>query len=80
MLVRNEVKNHGTKKTVEGYLPTKNDRVCIVDDVFMTGSSINDTKQKLAPLKCKFTKPVVVINRSRKKFVLCVLQGDDLIK
>ena len=79
-LVRNEVKDHGTKKTIEGYLPTKNDCVCIVDDVFMTGSSISDTKQKLTPLKCKFTKHVVVINRSEKNTVFSVLRGNDLIK
>ncbi len=80
VLVRDKIKNHGTKKMIDGYIPTKDDYVCIVDDVFTTGSSISDTKQKLLPLKCKFVTPVVVLNRSKKKSVVSILQDRDLLK
>ncbi len=74
-LVRDVVKNHGTKKLVDGFVPTTRDRVCIVDDVFTTGSSIADTKLKLESTKCKFTKPLVVLDRSTKREVISVLNG-----
>jgi orotate phosphoribosyltransferase len=78
--VRNEIKDHGTKKLIDGYIPTRNDYVCIMDDVFTTGSSINDTKQKLLFLKCKFVKPVVVLNRAEKNKVISVIRESDLLK
>lgn len=78
VLVRDKVKNHGTKKIIDGYVPTKNDFVCIVDDVFTTESSIKYTKQKLVFLKCKFVTPVVVLNRSTKKSVVSILSDKDL--
>ena len=79
ILVRDKVKNHGTKKTIDGYIPNKKDFVCIVDDVFTTGSSISDTRQKLSPTKCKFVKPLVFLNRSKESGVTSVLQLDNLV-
>lgn len=78
-LVRDKVKDHGTKKIIDGYLPTRKDYVCIVDDVFTTGSSITDTKEKLKVTKSKLVKPVVVLNRSKKSSVLSVLSDKDLV-
>ncbi len=78
VLVRDKIKNHGTKKIIDGYTPNKKDVVCIIDDVFTTGSSIKDTKEKLAYLKSKFTKPVVVLNRSRKSVVISILTDKNL--
>src|SRR5690606_6420313 len=40
VLVRDKVKDHGTKKVIDGYAPNKKDFVCIIDDVYTTGSSI----------------------------------------
>ena len=77
-LVRDKVKNHGTKNVIEGYIPTSNDAVCIIDDVFTTGSSVSDSKKKLSFTKTKFTKPVVVLNRSKSKSVLSLLSEKDL--
>lgn len=79
-LVRDKVKNHGTKKFIDGYLPNSKDRVCIVDDVFTTGSSITDTKNKLAITKVKFSKSVVVLNRSAKKDILSLVNNKDILK
>ena len=39
-LVRNEPKKHGREVWVDGYIPTKMDKVAIVDDVFTTGGSL----------------------------------------
>ncbi len=79
VLVRDKIKNHGTKKSIDGYLPTNKDRICIVDDVFTTGSSIKEAKEKLMPTKAKFTKAIVVLNRSNKKEVLSLVSNKDLI-
>lgn len=80
VLVRDQVKKHGTKKIIDGYLPNKNDYCCIVDDVFTSGSSILATKEKLLDTRCKFTKPLVVLNRSTKNSVISILNGKDLLK
>lgn len=79
VLVRDKVKSHGTKKLIDGYIPNSKDRTCIIDDVYTTGSSINETKQKLVHTKATITKPVVVLNRSNKK-ILCILKDSDLQK
>ncbi|MCF7831589.1 MAG: hypothetical protein K9M36_01725 [Candidatus Pacebacteria bacterium] len=79
VLVRDKVKDHGTKKVIDGYIPNKKDIVCIIDDVFTTGSSIKDTKEKLFPLGVKFTKPVVVLNRSKSKSIICVIEEKDFL-
>lgn len=77
-LVRDKIKDHGTKKYIDGYTPTKKDIVCIIDDVYTTGGSINDTKENLKSCGCKFTKPVVVLNRGNKNIVLNIVSGKDL--
>ena len=79
VLVRDVVKNHGTKKIIDGYLPDKKDHSCIVDDVFTTGSSVLGTKEKLKYTKCKFTKPVVVLNRSTKNSIISILKSENLL-
>lgn len=77
-LVRDKVKDHGTKKIIDGYVPNKNDLVCIIDDVFTTGSSLSDTKKKLLSTKVKFAKSIVVLNRSKKNDVISLITDRDL--
>ena len=79
ILIRDKAKKYGTKKLIEGYVPHKQDFVCIVDDVFTTGSSIDEVKQKLSYTNAKFTKPVVVLNRSEQKSIVSLLSDKDLI-
>lgn len=79
VLVRDKVKKHGTKNIIDGYIPNKKDYVCIIDDVFTTGGSINETKEKLKGTKCKFVKPVVVLNRSKNPSIISVLSDNDLL-
>lgn len=77
-LVRDVVKHHGTKQRFEGYLPGKKDVVCIIDDVYTTGSSLRDTKTKLMKTGCRFTKPIVALNRSEEKSVIALLTSKDI--
>lgn len=83
VLVRDRVKDHGTKKSIDGYMPGRKDVVCIIDDVFTTGSSIRDTKEKLKANRVKYSKSVVVLNRSiqtrHKKEVLSLIDGADIV-
>ena len=78
IMVRDKAKKHGTRNVIEGYIPTSKDTVCVIDDVFTTGSSTSDTKKKLSFTKTKFTKPVVVLNRSKSKSVISLLSEKDL--
>ena len=78
ILVRDKIKNHGTKKSIDGYIPNRKDVICIIDDVFTTGSSITKVKEKLALFGVKFTKSIVVLNRSNKSNVISVLSDKDL--
>lgn len=78
--MRDKVKDHGTKKLIDGYIPNGKDVVCVVDDVFTTGSSIYNTKEKLETRTSRFTKPVVVLNRSKDKKALSLLAVSDLKK
>ena len=78
VLVRDRVKDHGTKKVIDGYTPNKKDVVCIVDDVYTTGGSISDTTEKLSVLKVRFAKPLVVLNRSKQRTIVSLLTDADL--
>jgi len=78
ILVREKIKDHGTKKVIDGYIPNKKDTICIIDDVFTTGSSIRDTKEKLSITRARYTKSIVVLNRSKDKSVLSVIIDADI--
>ena len=62
-LVRDKPRKHGTKKTIDGYVPSYKDKVIVVDDVFTTGSSIRDVVKYLKPTKCKIISAVVAVKR-----------------
>jgi orotate phosphoribosyltransferase len=63
-LVRDAVKDHGTKVGVEGYVPQKEDKVCIIDDVLTTGGSIKDLIKKLEPTGVSLAGAIVVVARA----------------
>ena len=39
-LIRDMQKEYGTKKLIEAHIPTRKDKIAIVDDVFTTGASL----------------------------------------
>ena len=63
--VRNEKKDHGVSKAVEGYVPMKKDRIVIVDDIFTTGSSLLDTIKQLSKTGSKVVGAIVIVKRGK---------------
>lgn len=63
VLVRDNVKKHGIQKTIDGYVPTKKDRVAIIDDVFTTGTCISNIIEVLNKTNAKIMAGYVVVNR-----------------
>lgn len=71
-LVRDKPREHGTQKTIDGYIPSRKDRIVVVDDVFTTGSSIRDIVKHLEPTRCKIVSAIVVVKRGEGKVGLPV--------
>lgn len=62
-LVRERQKDHGIQDLLEGYIPTKEDKVFIVDDVFTSGTSIQEVIDALKPTKATIIGYGVVVKR-----------------
>ena len=62
-LVRDIPKNHGDLKTIEGYQPSKKDRVVVVDDVFSSGTSIERTIENLKDSGVSISNLLVILKR-----------------
>ena len=62
-MVRNEQKEYGTKKLIDGYVPKKKDKLFIVDDVLTSGSSIKSTAEILKPTGAEIIGAYVVYKR-----------------
>lgn len=67
VLVRDSVKKHGKGGQIDGYIPTKSDKVAIVDDVLTTGSSIRETYAILKKNKARVAYAVVIVKRGEAK-------------
>lgn len=63
VVVREKPREHGLKNLIDGYVPTKKDRVAIVDDVFTMGTSMLKIITALAKTKAKILAGYVVVNR-----------------
>ena len=61
-IVRQEPKEHGTKRQVEGHL-REGSRVAIVDDVITTGGSVSKAIKATEEVGCKVVKVIVVVDR-----------------
>ena len=60
-LIRKEEKKHGKISFFDGYVPTPEDRVSIVDDVFTTGGSLRKIIETLKPTGAKILGCHVVV-------------------
>lgn len=81
--VRDEVKSHGTKSIVEGYLPSKADKILIIDDVYTTGNSLRKTQSILNSLGLKVKSALVFLtwNTPNEEFpVKSIFNGPKIIK
>jgi orotate phosphoribosyltransferase len=63
VLVRDKVKKHGIQKMIDGYTPTKKDKVVIIDDVFTTGTCISNILKILEPTNAQIISGYVIVNR-----------------
>ena len=63
ILVRDNIKDHGKQERFDGYVPTKDDRVLIVDDVLTTGSSIRATIAALEETEATISEVIVLVKR-----------------
>lgn len=61
-MVREETKEHGTKRQIEGHLK-QGSRVAIVDDVITTGGSVSKAIEAVEAAKCKVVKVMVLVDR-----------------
>src|SRR3990167_6783799 len=67
IMVRNGVKGHGLGKIIEGYIPSSNDQVAIVDDVFSFGTSLEQILKQINKTSAKILGCYVIITCSDKK-------------
>ena len=81
-LIRDKVKNHGTKEMIDGYIPNMQDRVVVIDDVFTTGNSITQVIEALKPTGAKILQACVVVKRGDAQLEISVkhlLTVEDLL-
>ena len=67
ILVRQTARDHGTMSTIDGYIPNSKDVAAIIDDVYSTGSSINQMTDALSQYKLKISGAYVVVSRVNGK-------------
>ncbi|MEK6925745.1 MAG: orotate phosphoribosyltransferase [Nanoarchaeota archaeon] len=82
-LVREKTKDHGENLVIEGYIPKKEDKIIIIDDVFSAGTSINNTIDGLKGTQAKILGAIVVLNREEAKanFPLkCLISLNELVE
>lgn len=62
--VREEQKGHGTRKIIEGHLPTrKGDKVAVVDDVVTTGGSVRKAISRVEAEGYQVAKVITLLER-----------------
>src|SRR3989344_8478758 len=62
-LVRTELKEHGLLKYIDGYVPSKGDKVAIVDDVFTTGRTLQKVINIITPTGAEIVGCYVFVKR-----------------
>jgi len=62
-IVREETKEHGTKRRIEGHLK-EGSRVAMVDDVITTGGSLLRAIKAVEAANCKVVKVIVLVDRN----------------
>ena len=70
VLVRDLPKGHGKKTLLDGYVPTKKDKVTIIDDVLTTGSSIKKTLSIIKKSGATVSEAIVVVKRKEVSLLI----------
>lgn len=63
LIVRGELKEHGTQKAIEGSLPTKGSKVAIVEDVITKGGATLKAIEAVEAAGCRVAKVVALVDR-----------------
>lgn len=61
--VRKEAKNHGKGGLIDGHVPTKEDKVAVLNDVWTTGGSSRDVVERMNAIGVEVTGCHVVVRR-----------------
>jgi len=77
-LVRDEPKEHGTKKQIEGHLEPGT-RVAIVDDVVTRGGSVFKAIEAVENIGCKVVKVVAIVDRHEGGSDKLIADGYDFV-
>ena len=62
-VVREQVKDHGLQNIIEGYVPTAQDKIIIIDDVLSTGKTLQSMITTLRPTGATILAAYVVVQR-----------------
>ncbi|GAF72708.1 unnamed protein product, partial [marine sediment metagenome] len=62
-IVRGEMKEHGTQKAIEGYIPQRGSSVAIVEDVITKGGSTLKAIKAVEEAGCRVAKVVALLDR-----------------
>jgi len=81
--VRKEEKKLGPRGLIDGYLPTENDTVVILDDILATGDSIRTLLISLRKMGVKISRALVVVEVEKVKLPIpyeFIFSIDEIIK
>ena len=67
VLVREKKKKHGRNVWIDGYIPTKSDKILVVDDVLTTGKSVEKVVKILKLTGAKVIECWIVVKRGEGK-------------
>ncbi len=68
-LVREEPKKWGLNKYIDGYVPSKDDRVAVVDDVRTTGRSLREVIERIEKTGAYVNGCYVVVDRKEWEYI-----------
>ena len=67
IMVRKKEKKFGPRGLIDGYTPTENDTVVILDDVLATGKTILPFIDSLQKTKAKISRAIIVVELEKMK-------------
>lgn len=81
--IRKTEKKFGPKGLIDGYTPTENDTVVILDDVLATGNTILPFIDSLQKTKVKISRAIIVVELEKIKLPIpyeSIFSTDEIIK
>ncbi len=63
-MLREKPKTYGAHKQIDGYIPSADDNLLLIDDVYSTGSTFNDAIEVLNKVGIKINECAVIVLRN----------------